>query len=252
MDCCVSAQVAAELEKVQTTRYQRDIEEFRDECLVAVVDRRGEVTPEELLGEFMPRVSTREQLQDAAEALIDDVKRAWTEIAEVWPDSQLNAPDLSWFRSQGVEIPKSSEVVYEAVADEIEEIRRKNLASPFPSVPSSFPYITPQIEQHRDLALETESQMLQSRTQALDAQLGLVDAELLRVGRPRGIGFGIGVLSYLAVGSVILPIAMLASRPVPESLLVRRLIVFLFASGLVALLTYLVSSIRSLGLPSQE
>lgn len=246
------AQVAAELQEVQTTRYQRDIEEFRDECLAVVVKRRGDVTPEELLSEFVPRVSTREQLQGAAEALIDEVKKAWTEIAQVWPDSQLNAPNLSWLRSQGVEIPKSSEAVYEAVAYQVEELRRKNLASPFASVASSFPHITPQIEQHRDLALESESQMLQSRIQALDAQLDLVHAELLRIGRPRGVGMGIGVLSYLAVGSVILPIVMLASRPVPDSLLARRLIVVLFASGLVALLGYLIRAIRSLGRPDEE
>ena len=245
-------QLVGELEGVQTIRHARDAEEFRDEQLLDVVERRGDVTAEELLNQFEPRVSTRQEMVSVAEALIRDVKIAWSEVARVWPESQLNAPDLDWFRSQGIEISKDVEDVYEAVADKVEEIRRRNLSSPLGGWASALPRIRPLIEGQRDLGLETEEQMLRSRLRGLDSQLDLIDAELLRVGNPRGIGVGIGVLSYLALGSVILPVAMLASRPVPDSLVVRRVIVALFASGLVGLLGYLVWSIRSLRRQPEE
>ena len=73
-----------------------------------------------------------------------------------------------------------------------------------------------------------------------------LQTELARVARPAGLGWAVGVLSYLTTVGVVVPIIALASQPVPSSMAGRRVIVALFLTGLITLLIYLIHAIQQL------
>ena len=92
----------------------------------------------------------------------------------------------------------------------------------------------PQIGREDQHVRDTER--LRSEVGALDAQITIVKDQLADVGRPSGVKLGIAVLGYVAAVSVLLPIALLASRPISDSVTQRRVVFWFFASGIGALI----------------
>jgi hypothetical protein len=78
----------------------------------------------------------------------------------------------------------------------------------------------------------------------LRASLAVLDEQVASLSRPAGLRGALGVLIYFSLAGVVFPLALMAWRPIPESGLVRFVVVVLFGSGLAALLLYIGSTIR--------
>jgi len=96
-----------------------------------------------------------------------------------------------------------------------------------------------------DQLLDAEHE-LQAGLSALEHARTLVQAELARAAKPKGLGRAAAAFAYLTAVGVVVPVVGLAWRPVPSDLLSRRLLIFLFVSGLAALGWYLIWAIRQL------
>lgn len=102
-----------------------------------------------------------------------------------------------------------------------------------------------------------EQEELLERNKELDAELALLEAELNVVDSltpttfPKGLRVCVVVLLYFAVVGVALPVYLLTRRPVPGSSCARMLIFLAFASGLLAVLAYIVWATWQLVTPAR-
>lgn len=145
--------------------------------------------------------------------------------------------------AEQLEVPPGEEEIYQAALDEIVPLERSVLLmyEPVPGDLGGEPVDTSDyadlIAEERELALEVS---------VLEREEGFYTSELARVAQPWGLGWGVGVLGYLTLMGVIIPVVALATRPVPSGLVSRRVLVALFTSGLVALFGYLIWAVRRL------
>ena len=105
-------------------------------------------------------------------------------------------------------------------------------------------------QERYDKLIESERDR-QAGLSALEREGDFVRTEAARVAKPQGLRLAAFAFAYLTVVGVVVPIVGLAWRPVPSSLLSRRVLVSLFASGLLALGWYLIWAIRQLSKPSK-
>jgi hypothetical protein len=85
----------------------------------------------------------------------------------------------------------------------------------------------------------TEEVALAAGVRRLESELETLEAEIRRVGHPAEVRPGLLVLAYFAIVGIVAPIALLASRPVSDSLTLRRTAFLLFLSGFALLLGYI-------------
>ena len=80
----------------------------------------------------------------------------------------------------------------------------------------------------------------------VEAEVELVTASIAGLGKPQGVVFGTAVLAYFAIVGIVLPMSLMAWRPVTDRLAWRRTALYLFVSGLALLIYYLIWSVRQL------
>jgi hypothetical protein len=85
---------------------------------------------------------------------------------------------------------------------------------------------------------------LRGEVRALEAELGIVDEVLSRLKQPEGVVTALAVLVYFALVGVVVPLVMLAQRPVPSGPVVRGLVIVLFVSGLMAVVGFIAAVLR--------
>lgn len=85
---------------------------------------------------------------------------------------------------------------------------------------------------------------LSARLQALSSEGEVIVRHLVQVGSPRGVYPGIAVLAYFALVGIVLPLALMASRPVVGTLTIRRLVLIAFVTGLLAVVGYICWLVR--------
>lgn len=191
-------------------------------------EQQGSVSPEWLADEHWVRgVPTRNEMLDLANRLIRTTQQA-----------------SEHFESGG-DIPGS-------LVDDWEVYRAVYNAQPSSSgwtgpFDSDIERVWKQ--ERYDKLIESERD-LQAGLSALEREGDLVRTETARVTKPHGLGRAAAAFGYLTVAGVVVPLAGLAWRPVPSDLLSRRVLVFLFVSGLAGLGWYLIWAIRQLAEPS--
>ena len=151
---------------------------------------------------------------------------------------------------QQLEIPPGEEPIYQAALDEIVPQER----SIFPELePISAGLVGGEAKARDYQKLVDEERELSLEVSVLEREEQFFAGELAKVARPSGFGWGIATLAYLTTVGVIVPVIALAIRPVPSGLASRRVLVFLFMSGLAVLFGYLVGSVLRLrGNPRTE
>lgn len=112
--------------------------------------------------------------------------------------------------------------------------------------------MTPDIVYERhDSAIERTND-LRAQIAALDAEVGLIDEQSERLSRPDGVFSGITVLSFFAALGIILPMVVMAMRPVPSSIGIRITLVAAFVVGFAVFVVYLIALVRRLPLGLSE
>ena len=190
----------------------------------------GSVSPEWLVKESPLLGATSEELLVMARHLIQIVRQAHEHF------------------EHGGDMPDSSDAdrdrdIYEAV---------NNARSPDQSSPRAayrLELFKARWARYEKL-LENERE-LQAGLSALQLEGNFVRTEAARVAKPEGLRLAAFAFAYLTVVGVVVPIVGLAWRPVPSDLLSRRVLVSLFASGLLVLGGYLIWAIRQLSKPSK-
>jgi len=81
---------------------------------------------------------------------------------------------------------------------------------------------------------------------AANVELEILDAGLARAGKPEGVQEAIYVLAGFAVVGIVVPLTILALRPVPSVWWLRLLVVIGFAGGLGAVVAQLLIAVRRL------
>lgn len=128
--------------------------------------------------------------------------------------------------------------LWEIVADQLDGVARLR-SSPVlvPSLPVSLAVSV----QNLQAEFERDERQLRDQTAALQKEKALVDAEARRLkDLPRGVLPGIFVLATFGVVGIVVPLGMMASRPVSSSLVARRVVFFGFVVGFLALVGYIV------------
>ena len=142
-----------------------------------------------------------------------------------------------------LEIPPGEEPIYRAVLEEM-----------VPKEPSIIPdlgvvsagLVRSEAKARDYQKLIDEERELTLEFSMLEREEQFFAGELAKVARPSGLVWGIATLAYLTTVGVIVPVIALAIRPVPSGLVSRRVLVFLFMSGLAVLFAYLAGSMLGL------
>lgn len=109
------------------------------------------------------------------------------------------------------------------------------------------------VYQRQDARITRETD-LRSELRFMDKEIELTSERLAGLTKPKGITGAVLALTYLAFTGIVLPIVLMAVRPVPDNVLSRVVVVVVlaFASGLVVLLCYFLTHARSLRPTKQD
>lgn len=218
------------------------------------VEARGQnVDTEDLLEQCWPRGATEEQIRAWATSIAALVAQARDEVTRRLEGGRAAVTTLYEHGLERGEYP--TELLEEILKDVKAQAREKlsafdrSIIGPdldLSSLANIRGFASSDLPIQRNDANIIRRADLQASIDALDAEILIVDEQLRRLARPREVDVGVYVLAYFAGVSIVLPLALLAKRPVPASNGTRIVVVSLFVSGLVALLGYIVWAVRRL------
>lgn len=158
--------------------------------------------------------------------------------------------DLEWLQSQGVPIEPGWEDAVIAVATRVAWLKRPRdpygLARDDVSVWAGIGRTTEDPGVRRQEERLRKQEDLQAEVRALESESKILRENLARIGQPEGVITGILILTGFASVGIVLPLALLALRPVPAAWGIRTVIVVGFTLGLGAVVAYLLASLRRL------
>ena len=244
------------LAEVRQQRQEVSWDIFVDLAVETCAKRGGRSSPEQLAEAYWVRgVEDFDEMVDMAARLHTKVQEARRRIESI--QSTLPSPspipeplrnimvnlvgesERSRQRStiaEQLDIPPGEERIFQAALDEMVPPERSILLA---YEPMSGYLGGEDVNTSGYADLVAEERGLRLEVSVLEREEAFFSAELARVAQPRHLGTGIGVLGYLTIVGVIIPIVALATRPVPYSLSSRRVLVTLFISGLLTLFAYL-------------
>ena len=228
--------VADEYESVHAERLSVSVEWFRRNQLPDYVEALGNVDVHERLADFIPLGSSEQEMRPVAEELAVDVVAAFAALrGRYGPAVPRSLTDLL---DDSFEIAEGSEDLFVEVLAKLDRDRPRSAFDVLSYVPDFTALGTDRRVERQERLIADELE-LAARLRGLDAALAVATAEVRRVGRPTDVWPVLVVLAYLALVGIIVPVALLASRPLSDSLAERRIVFWLFASGLLLLLGYM-------------
>lgn len=213
---------------------------FDRDHLKEIIECRGEVDIGALVNESKYVGTTQEEMHCLVRQRAVQVRAAFANLEAAVPSGPISE-DLS---GPGIEVPPGEQDIWSAVADEITRLREpRRSASYWDLAVTAIRVPTVDIVYQRQDQLIRDERAAAAQVAALTAEAELVDDELRRLGSgvPRLL-MSIGILAYFALGSVALPLALLARSRVTDGPMARWGVWGLFASGLVLLVVFLITS----------
>lgn len=223
---------------------------FRDLNLDDYVDARGATSPETVRKSYWPKGAEQGQIERWANDFGDEVRRCFEAVEGALRDYEATAEENE-LASRGVDTAAFDPRVLAAVRRRVTEERSKRLSIHGVSTapPVGFVGSEPSSEVDEHINRIKQKDDLNAEVRALQAEAAIVRGELHKTADPHGVSAGIAVLSLLSLTGIVLPLAMMASRPVMADIAARRLVFFGFTLGLVGLLVYILWLVRSLRRP---
>ena len=236
-------------EEAYRERFANTVERFDDIRLKEIIELRGEINVEEFAEDFIFRGSDEEEMRRITQDRTEQVVAAFSAIEAEVPRGELphnifrkNPDDPD---SGLLAVPTGKEAIWQRVAQEVARQRRRR--DPW-DVTAAIAALTPAAmtgilgHQRQDQRIRDEREA-RAELAALTAEEALIEGEITRLssGVPR-LMLSIGLLAYFALGSVALPVVLLAMPDTPESGFARWGVTGLFGSGLMLLVVFLVSA----------
>jgi hypothetical protein len=208
-----------------------------------------------LLDEHIPRGSTREEMSEYLDLLIDRVAAAKSNVGALLQPTDDDGLEMEDLRDRGLGFEDSEEEIYIALlAFVVESLPRRTRGfGQFAMNGLSFPHIVSPAIQSTELRRLDESireeQELQSRRALLRSNVERLKAEMERIGHPNGVTPAIVILGIYSLFGILAPVAALAIAPNSLATWVVWSLIGLFAVGLFAVLFYIFWYARSLNTP---
>jgi hypothetical protein len=159
--------------------------------------------------------------------------------------ARAKAEDVVWMEERGLPLGEGMENVARQLGEAFTKARE-----PIGTKLGSF---VPDIRVRDQIGIRAQEERLRQRAEvggriaAAKVELEILDASLARVGKPEGVQEAIYVLAGFALVGIVLPLSLLALRPVPSVWWARLLVVVGFAVGLGAVVGQLLIAVRRLG-----
>ena len=235
-----------DLEKFRAEVFETGRKLFMDRHLDDFVLARG--VGERAEDIWSPRGMSSEDIDIAYRALQTHIQEAFEIIESMYDGRKVPPVEAAELRADGVEIPVGSGRVYEEVAARVAEGRR--VKTPLASFlyfkrPSILMGMSDVAIQRRDQAI-TKRNELESAVDGYRLQIHQIKQELQHLGRPKGLIGGFLVLTGFGLVGIVLPLSLMAFRPVADVLWVRLLVILGFAAGFTALVAYIFFAVRGL------
>lgn len=233
---------ADEHREVRDERFAVTKRWFINDRLKEVVAHRGMADPESLLDRIGVG-SSLDEMRPVAQHLLAAVQAAFALIEARYTGASIPPPTAEGLRRDGLTIPAADEEIYEGVASSIGEGRPRTPNRLYPVMP--LPSVKPAIVYQRQDDRVARERELRSELRFLDKELMVTVERLASFEKPKGITGAVLALTYLAVAGVLLPVVLMAFRPVPDNSVSRVIVVLAFTSGLLVLLFYFIGHARS-------
>ena len=246
---------ARRLQKARSRRQAVSWEQFVSRAGEKCAERyeeQGSVSPEWLVDEcWLQGVPTREEMLDLARRLIQTTQQAseFYERGGGRIDRSATDPQVyeiyrfvSNARAERSRAAKEQAAREQPLRDFLLDVPAVDLMMGGPTESDEM-FVWKQTRYDKLIEAEREQQ---DRLSLLGRERDFVRTEAARVARPQGLWLAAWSFAYLTVVGVVVPVVGLAWRPVPSDLLSRRVLVFLFVTGLFALGWYLIWAIRQL------
>jgi hypothetical protein len=223
---------------------------FREEWLAKYVERRGEPFEVPVYEGEIFIGSEPENYQPWGDELAAQVRDAFARVEEAMPRPRISAT-VDELRELGVDVDGMGEDLVGLVAEHIADERRPPGVQVAPK--SRHIDITGDIRsEFTQLRIAEQKRrverrdVLRSDVRSREAEIAIVESWLLNFREPEGIRLAFGVLTYFALVGVVLPLVLLAQRPVPRGPWSRGGIVAFFVTGLGAVLVTMWSAVKRL------
>lgn len=235
------------LEELQARRLQWDADDVLSPYYARLADPEQDAPTLERMITAQGVDRTPEEIQPFLDEVLVDLAAA-RELLE--PAFREGPPDFT-FREvvrSGVPIPAAKRDVYEAAFDQLVKENPKP-RQPYDSLLASIAPTTSAVSANigatQQMNLDRDLEDARHAVAGLEAQLEQACLALARVTEPRGITGGVWVLGYFGAVGTLYPLAiMVAAETVPDWM--QWTVVLLFASGVAALLGYVVWQVQHL------
>ncbi|MHB0928154.1 MAG: hypothetical protein ACYC3W_04415 [Candidatus Nanopelagicales bacterium] len=217
---------------------------FREHRLRRYFDLAGQ--PEE---PFTPRGASENDLLRMQQELDAEVALATRLLEERYAAPEIPPSDLIHLKSDGIVTDAVHDDVLEFVAQGIAQSRRP--VGGFSALGDLTRYSTALLStsevalRRHDAAIVRRDDQ-RAKVRQLEAEIRLVQHELTLLGQPRGLNGAFVVLAAFSAFGLLLPLALMAARPVPDATWVRALVVAGFVFGLASLFYYMFYQARVL------
>jgi hypothetical protein len=226
---------------------------FVDSAMSDFVDAKGSPDLLQIL-EKHSKLGSSVEGTTAAAAWLGGLVRAGYAAFERDPDVfTVKADDPVWLAAAGFPVEEGNEEMLTRVARAIVKKERSTRGQfgrmfEIPDLPASArwdPRLGDRAVDRQDARISRRD-TLSSDIRALRAEMEIVSSTLAGIGRPEGVVMGIWVLVGFAAVGIVLPLVLLAVRPVPTSPWVRLAVIAGFIGGLGAVVGYIVNAVHRL------
>lgn len=224
--------------------YATAYEWFREHRLQSLIESGND--PEDA---YVPRGASDEDEERMRTALLQEIASVKQLMESHYPSPSAPPSELAQLKADGLPVDDFHEDVVVAVARYTADGRRRGttLAALLRGSGNSLSLLpkNDRIYARHDAAIARRDELC-SRIRSLEAEATLIQHELTLLGNPRGLRAAFGVLLGFAAVGILLPLSVMACRPVPDSFVVRWTVVGCFAAGILALFGYMVYLVRIL------
>lgn len=210
-----------------------------------------------LFEEYMPRGSSREELEPYLDTLIASLTSVRAKVQPLLRHGDTNEIDLEDLRDRGLRISDAEEVIYEAVVNAFAaRLPERSIGQLSAALLRGAMIPSDPVGRAADLRRLDDSirdeQQLRSGVASLVATRDRTITELELLGHPVGVTPAIIILTVYALLGIMCPVAVLASGLSALPAWASWSLVVAFAGGLAAVLAYIYWYSRSLKAPAKH
>jgi len=230
---------------------------FFDDVLEDLVKADEDLDLEELINNNIPRGSSRQEMSDYLDSLVDRINTAKAEFKKYMHQGDTVSIDLDDLRERGLTYPDSESEIYEQIGYMLQSVmpkRRVNMGLGGLSLPQFEPLVLPPITSPAVFSVDMrrldesirEEQQLASRKTILETEVARLVAAIGQIGRPLGVTSAVWILGIYSVLGIVAPVVAMAFFPTAIDAWLTWTLVGMFTAGLALVIIYIYWYAKSL------